>query len=571
MKNRILTICLLVAVSMGSMQAFGATAKAGQACPKVGIKSGVFICSKISGALKWAIVKKSQTIRYTAIVQASITEKYVLFAYSSTSTLAVSAVTASPLICTVGKTRIAIVGTPGICRLTLKQPGNAHYFPATSRVVQFNVFGTNIISFQLPGALSLSDGTYLITATSNAKLPVSLTSETPAICAVSDVLLELLRSGTCTIVASQGGVDLIPAAKEIVRSVVISADRVAADLLDTFSGFQIKPIYVVPSDATDNGYDINGYLAGILDEGNSYLNAQIGRTIPIDSTATSYDIQYLKSQYSTEYLRTHALYSPSESSDAQVLMREIKAMENPGDNRKDYIFFIDVPGFSNSFCGIADTPGISAVVALQNISATATCTGASPPYFDNYTAKTWLHELMHNFGVTHTVDDPCDLMAGLPETKGVCTSTDLYTMDKERTRYVGAAAQGPDVLKLRVWEGQTADQNLTADCSLNLVPRQDGTQYAYCPTGTQTIAALTSCWSSINSVSLEERINGAWSSLGAGSHSNQPWGTRLSWKCQSPGYSAPWKTIQVDTPGIRHYRWIVDGQVSEELNVIWVN
>lgn len=571
MKNRILTICLLVAVSMGSVQAFGATAKVGGACPKVGLKSGVLVCSKISGKLKWVLVKKPQTITYSAIAQASTTEKYVLFAYSSSSTLPVNALSANPLICTVEKSRILIVGTPGICQLSLKQVGNKYYLPAKSQLVQFKVFGTNNIDLQLPGALLLNNSAYLITATSSSQLPVTLTSTTPLTCNVLDSFLKPLQPGTCTIVATQGGSDLIPAANSITRSVEISTARVTADLPDTFSGFQIKPIYVVPSDGTDNAYDTNGYLAGILNEGNSYLNGQIGRKIPVDSTSTGYDIQYLKSQYSTEYLRTHAQSSPAESSDAQVLMREIKAMENPGVNRKDYIFFIDVPGLSGSSCGIADAPGISAVVALQNITPTQTCRGASPPYFANYTSKTWVHELMHNFGVTHTVDDPCDVMAGAPETKAVCTNPNLYTMDKERTRYVGAAAQGPDILKLRVWEGYTADQTLTADCTLEPILRQDGIHYAYCPTGYQAIGALTSCWSSINSVWLEEEVNGVWSSLGVGSHSNQPWGTRLSWKCIDPGYSAPLKIIQATTPGIRHYRWIVDGQVSEELNVIWVN
>jgi hypothetical protein len=34
---------------------------------------------------------------------------------------------------------------------------------------------------------------------------------------------------------------------------------------------------------------------------------------------------------------------------------------------------------------------------------------------------------------------------------------------------------------------------------------------------------------------------------------------------------APWKELTVTSPGLRHYRWIVNAAVSEELNVIWVN
>jgi hypothetical protein len=434
-------------------------------------------------------------------------------------------------------------------------------------LVEVTIYGTNVIDFRLPGALLLSQGTYPVTATSSSNLVVTLTSSTQTVCTLVDSILTLLQAGTCTVVATQPGGDLIPQAGAVTQSVQISMSRVTADLPDTVSGFQVKPVYVVPSDATDNSYDTNGYLAGILDGGDSYLNSQIGYTVPIDRTPNGYDIQYLKSQYSTEYLRTHASTN-SPASDASVLMTEIKAMENPGDNRKDYIFFIDVPGFENAFCGYAGTPGMTAVVALQNVSSSGFCTGNSPPFFNNYTSKTWVHELMHNFGVEHTMDDPCDLMAaGMTP----CTARVKYTMDKERTRYVGtASAQNPNILSLRVWQGHTSDQSLTADCILNPIARTDGANYAYCPTGTRAIGALQSCWNPINSVELQEQINGAWVSLGTGNSWAQPWGTRIAWTCSS-GFSAPWKELTVTTPGQRHYKWILNGTVSEEMNVIWVN
>lgn len=568
MRIRILTICLLVALSMGSSQAFGATAKAGGACAKVGLKSGSLICAKVNGKLKWTIVKKAQTIKYSVAPQASIADKSVNFTFSTSSKLAVTATPLTPEICTLGTSVILITGSSGLCQFSLKQSGNAYYVAAKPVLVELKVYGTNVIDFHLPGALLLSQGTYQLLATSSSNLPVTLTSTTGSVCTITDSVLTLVQAGTCTVVANQTGADLIPAANPVTQNVEISTNRVTADLPDTVAGFQIKPVYVVPSDATDNSYDINGYLAGILDEGNSYLNGQIGYTIPVDRTATGYDIQYLKSQYSTEYLRTHEASNDPSTTDASVLLTEIKAMENPGDNRKDYIFFIEAPGFEDKYCGYASTPGMSAVVALQNVSPTGICRGKSAPFFENYTSKTWVHELLHNFGVDHTIDDPCDLMAGGGATP--CTSTVKYTMDKERTRYVGvSSAQGPNILGLRVWQGHTSDTGLTADCILNPIARQDGMKYAYCPTGTQAIGALKSCWNPINSVTLDEQINGVWVSLGTGNNWIQPWGTRITWTC-SANFAAPWKELTVSTPGLRHYRWIVNGQISEELNVIWV-
>jgi predicted Zn-dependent protease len=570
-KYRILILCLFVGVSLSSNPAFGATAKAGEACAKVELKSGSLTCVKVSGKLQWQIVKKAQAIKFSVAHQGSVADKSIDFTFSSSSQLTVTARALTSELCTIGKLSIIISGTPGVCRLSLTQNGNAHFHPAKSVLVEVSIFGTNVIQFNLPGALLLSQGTYKASATSSSKLAVTLMSSTTTVCTIADSVLTLLQSGTCTIVATQVGGDLIVAADPVTQSVQISTSRVTADLPDTLGGFQIKPVYVVPSDARDNSYDTNGYLAGILDEGNRYLSAQIGLVVPVDRTTNGYDIQYLKSQYSTDYLRTHAESAVSATSDASVLLAEIKAMENPGNNRKDYIFFIEVPGLTdngNKFCGLASRPGMTAVVALQNVSINEFCTGHSGTFFDNYTSKTWVHELVHNFGVDHTTDDPCDLMAA----GGTACTAATYTMDKERTRYVGAASsQGSNILSLRVWQGHTNDQSLRADCILNPVARADGMQYAYCPTGTQTIGALTYCWPQINSVELQEQINGSWVSLGTGNNGIQPWGSRVSWSCTDKNFSAPRKELTVSTPGLRHYKWIVNGQVSEELNVIWVN
>ena len=572
MRNRILTVCLLVALSMSSNQAFGATAKVGGTCTKVGAKTGSLICVKVSGKLKWQILKKAQAISFSAPVQVSITDSPVAFTYSSSSKLSVTASSLSLSICSLGKASIVLTGTPGNCQVLLKQAGNTYFLPAKQVTVEIKVTGTNLIDFQLPGALLLSQRTFPLTATSSSNLPVAFVSNTPNVCSISDSTLTLLQVGTCTVMVTQAGSDFIPVADPVTQSLEISASRVTADLPDTVFGFQIKPVYVVPSDGVDNFYDTNGYLASVLDEGNSYLKSQIGLTIPIDRTATGYDIQYLKSQYSTEYLRTHAQSTTENTSDSYLLLSEMKAMENPGANRKDYIFFIEVPGFDGSYCGMADTPGMKAVIALENVSDTGICRGKAAPFFENFTSKTWVHEFIHTLGVTHTLDDPCDLMAG-KETPGTCTSSVKYTMDKERTRYVGASTQGQDITKMRVWQGYTDNQNMKADCIINPVARLDGIEYAYCPTGTRAIGELNTCWSEVSSASLEEQVAGNWVSLGSANYFSTFWGgDRPDQKCTDPNFpDAVWKELTVDTPGVLHYRWVVNGKVDEVMNVIWVN
>jgi hypothetical protein len=561
MRNRILTVCLLVALSLSSSQAFGAAAKAGGACAKVGLKSSSLTCVKISGKLTWQIVKRSQTIKFTVVHKSSITERSINFTFSTSALLRVTATALTPEICNLGKSLILLSGTPGLCRFSLNQNGNAYFLPAKSVPVEVAIYGTNVIRFQLPGALLLSQGTFQISATSSSNLPVMLTSSTLTVCTIADAVLTLLQSGTCTLVANQSGGDFTPAAAPVTQSVQISTNRVTADLPDSVNGFQIKPVYVVPSDATDKSYDTNGYLAGILDEGNSYLNSQIGLTLPIDRTTNGYDIQFLKSKITT----SEFMHSPNL---LEQLLNELKAMENPGANRKNYTFFVDVSSLvDGTACGYGRTPGMFSIVAIGPSCSRPTLT------LRNFASLSWVHENFHNFGVNH-FNDTCDLM----NNPANCTQDQSPTIDQERTRYVGASAVGvgvtvlsQDVLKLRVWDGSTSRKDLLADCTLDPGTRSDGLHFAYCPTGTQNIGALTTCWSQINSVELQEQINGVWVSLGAGNNWYQPWGTRISWMCSDKTYSAPWKELTVTAPGLRHYKWIVNGQVSEELDVIWVN
>lgn len=339
------------------------------------------------------------------------------------------------------------------------------------------------------------------------------------------------------------------------RAIATSSRHITKDQSDLVMGFQVKPIYVVPSDGVDHSYDTNGYIAGILNEGNKYLHDQLGLQVPIDRTSTGYDIQYLKSHLSTADFQR-------ETNLAVTLLTESMDLDNPGLNRKDYIFFVDVNILSDKACGVGGTPGISAVIAIGGQCAAKVHT------FSNYAAWSWPHELIHNFGVTHTLNDPCDFMRG-SETPGICPATSKITIDKNHTRYVGSSAQGRDILKLRVWEGRTSKRSLQANCFLNPVPRADGMNYAYCPTGTQAVGALTSCWSSITSVTLQEFLRGAWKDLGPGRPCPDPWGLYINCKCTVDS-TAPAKLLTVLAPKISLYRWMVNGSEGERFKLIWV-
>jgi hypothetical protein len=120
----------------------------------------------------------------------------------------------------------------------------------------------------------------------------------------------------------------------------------------------------------------------------------------------------------------------------------------------------------------------------------------------------------------------------------ICTSDQRPSIDKAKNRYVGASALGigdtvlsPNILDLRVWDGYTNRTDLKADCILNPGTRSDGWKFAYCPTGTQMIGALVHCLSPITSVSLEELIDGNWTSVGPGRARNESWAAGIGTPC----------------------------------------
>ncbi len=338
--------------------------------------------------------------------------------------------------------------------------------------------------------------------------------------------------------------------------------RTLTDQPDLVTGFQIKPFYVVPSDGTDRHLDTNGTLDSALTEGNAFLQQQTGYHLQIDQRADGYDIQYLHSKYTMAQLSVLGA--------DRLLMAEAHVMDDPGPDRKHFLFFIDVPflsdGASNA-CGFGETPGLTAEVAVApgRGSDGTVCTG-SDRNFKSVTSALWVHEVLHTFGVTHTLDDACDVMT---PALGACSTA--YAIDAKRTRYVGASAQGVDLLSLRVWADHVTDPGLRAGCDLPspTYPRTDGRDYAYCATGTQQLGELMHCWSPTPTAQLQALVDGVWTALGSPQWSAHPWGTDVRLDCGGGGFTAASTMVTVTTPGVVVYRWLVDGRVDESFNVIW--
>lgn len=506
------------------------------------------------------VIKRRNVINFQSQDRYMLSSASVNLPLLSSAELTIDYLSETISICTV-RGNIVELRSPGLCSITALQRGDEFTDPVPKTTYNLKIMRENKLTFSLPSELAIKLKTYSLTASATSGLPVSFRTLTSETCSIQAGVLSLLKTGVCTVVASQLGDTVTVPAEEVTVSVNISGQRSTEDQPDSVSGYQIKAIYVVPSDGVDRQYDLNGFLAEALTEGNSHLKSGIGYEYQIDSIGSEYDIQFFKSSFTKSYFES----SPRVGDD---LMKEMKILEKMGDNRKNYIFFVDVESFKNdTACGYANMPGIYAVVAVGPSDSTgSSCVGKSLQ-LKTYVSHTWVHESFHNLGVDHTTNDSCDLMRGY--STNYCKTS--WTIDKDRNRYVGSSSQGVNVLSLRVWKGYTSDQSLRASCEImySSVTRSDGLRYAICPTGTQVIGALTYCWSAIRSAELQVWRNNTWVSLGQGNVFNEPWGEYVDWKCNNSSYVAPWLQINVSTPGVQKYRWMVNGTEAEQFNVIW--
>jgi hypothetical protein len=453
----------------------------------------------------------------------------------------------------------------GDCSVTWTQETSVFYPEPVSLAQIIRIYGTPQLEFDPPPSATISGSPISLKAHSNSPAPVTFSINTPNVCSIENGALNLNAIGTCNVRASQSEADYWLAPNPIDRQIQITAPRTTTDQPDTISGFQIKPIYVLPSDAVDSFADTNGTISQLLDEGSALLKSNLGVVWPIDKTKYGYDIQFFRSSYTSDQLKSFG------SGINTKIAQDASIFNDLGANRKHYAFFVQLSNLGGDSigegdkCGWGNTPGLIATVAL---SGSGEC-GSPFRQMTSWVSKTWVHEVLHTLGVQHTTDDPCDVM--YPEGSSLCTGD--VTIDRSRTRYFGSANQGVDISTLRVWDGYTLNTSLIAGCEvarLSPYTRPDGLSFVICPTGSKVIGPTQYCYSGAFSPALQEFVQGTWVSLGDGSRYSSPWGSEVDWAC-SAGYTGPWIVVKHPQPGQSMYRWMINGIEKERFNVFWQN
>ena len=342
-------------------------------------------------------------------------------------------------------------------------------------------------------------------------------------------------------------------------------ERTSIDRKDVIQGFQIKPVYLLPSDAPDMGDDTNGVIAGLLDEGTAFLESELGRSFPIDRTATgTYDITTIRSSYSQDDVLNTKL-------DLRLILHESKLFTPKVLNRKIYVFFIPTDVIytesleSGEACGLGQIPGNVSLVAYAGLC------GNAGHQFSSWSAKTWVHEVFHNLGVDHT-SEVCDLMTNDPD----CPYGEVETIDQNGLLYAGASVYGPDILNQGVWNGMTkpTQKNQPYGCQAIYSSDQDKkADFFTCPIGKRKIGSGYYCWDNPKRAQLQELRKGKWTQVKKISVKmrNQPWESESGWGSCYKGDEAPSAAVTRKSAGAVTYRWVVDGYPDKKFKVVWQN
>ncbi|HEX3511229.1 MAG TPA: hypothetical protein VHT27_09040 [Solirubrobacteraceae bacterium] len=154
---------------------------------------------------------------------------YVLAA-TATSGLAVTLASETPAVCTISGATVSYDAV-GTCTVLATQAGSSDWEPAPPARQSFGVAGrvqTITFSSTAPAGAIVEGASYVVAAAASSGLPVSFTSRTPAVCALTGTTVSFAAAGTCTLAADQAGDGEWEAASEALQSFTVDAAAVAA-------------------------------------------------------------------------------------------------------------------------------------------------------------------------------------------------------------------------------------------------------------------------------------------------------------------------------------------------------
>jgi hypothetical protein len=170
------------------------------------------------------VTQGSQTISFGPISnQPYGTPPFTLTATAS-SGLAVKYTSTTTTVCTVSGATVTLLKV-GKCTIRASQAGNANWAAATPVTESFQVTkDSQTITFGSLPNVPLSTGSITVGATASSGLTVAFAATTTRVCMVSGTKVTLIKTGTCTIKASQAGNADYAAAPAVDQSFQVTAN-----------------------------------------------------------------------------------------------------------------------------------------------------------------------------------------------------------------------------------------------------------------------------------------------------------------------------------------------------------
>jgi uncharacterized repeat protein (TIGR01451 family) len=209
------TVCT---ISGSSVQLTGA----GQ-CTVSASQAGNSVYAPAAEVLRtFTVAPSAQTITFPVLGPFTLSAGSTRLLASASSGLTVEFASESPLVCVVQGGNVTFLRA-GNCQVRATQAGNTNYLPAPGVSQVFEISrSTQSITFATIANQALSTGVLTLAPSATSGLPVTLVTQTPAVCSLNGMSLTLAAVGLCRLEASQSGNTDYLAAPAVVRSFEIT-------------------------------------------------------------------------------------------------------------------------------------------------------------------------------------------------------------------------------------------------------------------------------------------------------------------------------------------------------------
>lgn len=173
----------------------------------------------------FTIGKANQVITFAPPSAKTLDEPPFSISASSSSGLPVTFASDTPALCTVADSTVTLLAV-GTCVLRAVQAGDTVYQPADvtqSVEIAKPAKQNQTIYFEPISDKTIETAPFTVNAEASSNLPVTISSNTVAVCQVDGVTVSLLATGLCTLTAVQAGDDNFNAAETVAQSFAVKA------------------------------------------------------------------------------------------------------------------------------------------------------------------------------------------------------------------------------------------------------------------------------------------------------------------------------------------------------------